>query len=1179
MAVKSPQFLAPDGVYRDNYILTTDRSSRFFTGQTPADTVDMQVRIRGAGWTSDPDFIYFTGNSFIIPNPSAYPQGLRLLPGSNRIEVKAVLTSGNTTGSGVIEANLSLDRDVKAGVLAPSGIFVERFDKRVAVTVTGLTDPNVVGYNFYASIAPGGGTVGYTQINIGMVSSGTTVNNYSLVGTLPVDSTVALDTGGSQRSHPQYLRVVGTQVAPDGTVFQTDFDQSMVIPLDAQRLRTTMLVETVQPSTQFTFNHDRGATESSLDYPANPNADFNAIADTDPLYYVVTAVYLIGATEYESSFSPEVAASPMNVTPAIASLPQVTRQQIDKATTLAIYRSHPEADVKAGSVLRDTVIDPFTSEAERLRFIVGFLQAGQSMATLLAIDDPNSSGVSVSVGQSKYKQALQDAFFLKDSLSVQNMIDNMFDHLASRRGAIRRQGSRSQGEVVLYVTSKPTGTLTIPIGTQIPGGGGSGYATTSTAQISAAGGASFYNPTTGRYFTRAFIQANVVGSAGNVSAGQLRSIQGAPSGVQVINESPTFGGDDVESNRDLAARAEGVLSAVDSGTYRGYAQNAIEVAGVRQVNVVDSTHSLMFRDYDAGLKRHLGGKVDVWVRGTNTGSLTDSFAFSFQKKLNGQFEPVGDIANLLFRAVDPNLTAANPIIEMLVYPTWGLVFRNDTTGKVLNLTGATLVAPDKIQLSAVYNDPSFLHLSDAYSGSYRYRTSNKYVPVRQPVSSISQLVGEVSGTIPADQYLLYRGSDPLLLGRSVEAGDYLQVIQDSVVPSHTPVVVVDEHHVYLGGVEYLQSLGINPLTVHIWNADKTVEYLGPFHPTDPNVNNGNRDFTLIDEVGTTPLGFRALASARFIVGDDLRVDFEHDENFLLTYTSNSLVALTQNAIDSDRHVTADVLVKDTIPTGVNIKATVVLKKKQDVAKVNGLIRTNLARLFGSFGLGQPVRQSDISSVIDDTAGVSYVVTPLTTLCKANGSIILREVLVSESQGTDWVQVAPVWSTNLVTVFVLTQQLESGTVGSGGMVNDFRGVSDGPVALITYEGPPDVNGVPIKLQPGAAYIIGNEGLDIPGYSDDATIIAAYVLPSDPDRKTAMIQAIRKSLSARRVLLALPKGTTPTTGSYTVSYVVYDDSGVQNITPGPTDYLELGDLEFTWDEDTDFEALVNGTGRGR
>jgi len=1176
MATKTPQFQGPDGVYRDRYIFTTDMTSRFFVGKMDADTVDMQIKIRSNGWTSDPDSIYFEGTTFIVPNPSAYPQGLRLLPGANHIEVKAIMSNGEVTAPGIIEANLSLDRDIKAGVLAPSGVFVERFDQRVAITVDGVADNNVVGYNFYASTAPGGGSIGYTQINLHMVISGTPIQVYDNIGNLSVDAPVAVNQDGSQKSTPQYLRVTGVQMDRNANVFQTDFDQLLTIPETTSRMRTTMVVEGIRQTERFSFTHDRRSTESSMDFPAIPNSDFNAIPDTDPLYYVVTAVYLIDNVEYESAFSPEVAAAPLIVTPAIASLPTVARQQIIRDASLSIFRSHPDVDIKPGSVLRDTVIDPFSTEAERVRFIIGFLQAAQAPATLLPIDDPGNTGESIAVDQSQYKLTLRQAFYLKDNQSVQNMIDNMFDHLAARRGTIRKTGTRAQGEVTLYTTSKPNGTLSIPIGTSVSGGNGATFLTTSAAEISSFGGTTFYNPSTGRYYSRAFIQANSTGSNGNLAPGQIRVITGAPNNVQVINDSQTFGGTDTESNQDLAARAEGVLSAVDSGTYRGYSQNAIEVPGIRQVNVVDAGHTLMMRDYDVALGKHTGGKVDVWVRGDNVSTLSDSFAFTFDTVKNGQFEPVGDVANMLFRAINPALTADNPIIEMLVIPTWGIEFTHN--GNVMDLTNAVLIAPDRIQLSSTYNDPSHLHLGDVFTGSYRYRTSNRYVFTRQPVTAISSLIGEKTGTVDPDTYKLFHGSDPLDMGRSSEAGDYMKVIQPldpgttGVLPSGDPVVITDENHVFLGGTEYLQSLGINPMTVRIWNVDKTVEYIGPFHP----LSLGNRDFTFVDETGTTPMGFKATTTARFIDGDTLLISYEHDENFVINYTANSLVSITQNAIDLDRHVTADVLVKDSIPTGVNIKATVVIVKDKSAATIDGAIRTNLARLFGSFGLGQPVRQSDIGAVIDNTKDVSYVVLPLVTMCKSDGSIIVREALVSSELGTDYVQISA-WSTNNVKVYFITQRLESGTIGSGGEINDFRGVFKGPVLLTNYDIAPDANGVPIKMTADASYIIGNDGLNIPGYSDDATIIANYVLPSDPDKKASQILTIRKSITSRRILVALKSPETPATGSYTVSYVVYGDSGVKNIEPGPTDYLELGDLEFTYDEDTNFEALVKGRSR--
>lgn len=1154
----APQFLAPDGVYRDQYIFTTDRTSRFFTGSMSADTADMQVSIRGAGFTANPDLIYFEGSTFIIPNPSAYPQGLRLLPCENAIRVKSVLTSGAVTDTGWVQANLFLDRDVKSSVLAPSGIFVERFDQRIKITVEGIEDDSVVGYNFYASISPGGGMVGYTQVNMAMVNTGDPVATYSSLGDLTIDATVAVNLDGTHKADPQYFRVTGTQVDHSGNVIQTDFDQLLDIPETTGQMKTTMAIQDVRNVHRFSFIHDRRSTGASSTYPAIPNSDYNSIADSDPLYYVVTAVYLIDNVEHESVMSSEVAAAPMVVTPAIAMLPTVSRQQIVRDASLSIFRSHPEADIKPGSILRDTVIDPFSTEAERIRFILGFVQAAQTSATLLPLDDPGNTGDSIPVGQSEYKLALKQAFFLRDNDSVQNMIDNMFDHLAARHGVVRGTGKRSQGEVTLFVATRPQTDIIIPVGTVVTGGSMT-FRTTSQAIISTTGGLSFYSPSTGRYFTRAFIQAASTGFAGNVAPGQIRSISGEARGVQVLNEAATFGGTDIEPNRDLAARADGVLSAVDSGTYRGLNQTAMDVPGVRQVNVVDAGHALMMRDYDTTLARHIGGKVDVWIRGDSFATVSDSFAFTFEtvtSNPDNQFEPVGMVSNLRFRAINTKLTVGNPIIEMLSYPTLGYVFKNQTTGQIFDLTDAVIEAPDMVVLSPTYNDATNLHYTDVYTGAYRYRTGSAYTLTRQPVTDIVSLVGEMSGTIPSSDYKLFKGSDPFDLGRSSEAGDYMQVIQSpgvgslTSIPSGTPVAVRDEHHVYLGNTEYLNSLGILPLTIHIWNIDKSIEYRGPHTP----LTLGNKDFTFVNQDGETPMGFRATATARFQEGDELLVSYGHDEVFTITYDTNALVGLTQQAINNNRHITADVVVKDAMAVGVNIKATVVINRNQIVTKVDGNVRTNLARLFGALSLGQPVRQSDIIGAIDGASGVSYVVSPLTQMCKSDNSQVVREFLLTLVKDTDYVILpeSTGWSTATVKTYLITQMLESATIDGGGEINDPKAVFQGPIQMQLWSAPPDAFGNPIKSAAGTAFIIGSDGLYIPGIALDDT--------------------------KRRVLITLGPDAKPEDAGYFVSYVIYGDDGVKNITPGPTEYLELGNLEITYDEDTDFEALVRGR-RGR
>jgi len=1159
-ASKTPQFEGPDGVFREDFIFSTDISTRFFTGIMSTDTVDMQVSVRGAAFSSDPDLINFEGETFIIPNPSAFPDGLQLFPGENLIQVKSVLSNGEETAAASSQAKLSLEADVKAAVIAPSGIFVERGDRTVTVTVEGLNDSNVSGYHFYASTAPGGGTVGYRRINTQLVISSETVEVPNPLGEITIDSRIATNPDGSPAADPLFFRVIGKQEDRQQNELQEDFDQAIDIAETIRQIKTTVAIEWIQTVQQFSFTHDRRSTFTSAENPAIPNAEFNAILETDPLYYVVTAVYVIDNEEYESVFSPEILASPLIVTPAIAGLPAITRQQIVRETVLSIYRSRPEIDVKPGSVLRDTFIDPFSSEAERLRFIAGFLQAGQSFATLLVIDDPGATGESIAVRESPYKLAVKQAFFLRNDFSVQNLIDNMFDHLASRRGTTRKTGKRSRGQVTFFMTSRPNQSMLFPIGTIVQGGG-IRFRTTSAAELTPTGFGGTYNPATGRYSVRVFIQAEVSGIQGNLAPNQIRTVVAGPTGALVTNEGYTFGGRDDETNQALAVRADGILSSVDSGTYRGYVKNAAGVSGVLQVNVIDAGNDLMMRDIDPDTGRHTGGKVDIWIRGENLATVTDGFAFSFDVVQQGQFEPVGAIQNLRFRAVNSDISDANPLFEMLDFPEYGYEFINESTGHAFDLTDVVIIPPDGIQLSSDYNDPVDAPLTDIFRGSYRFRTSNKHIFTRQPARDIVSLQGEPdkSGVISPDYYKLFVGSLPLDMGRSNEAGDYVQVIQplgsDPItVPSGDPIQVTGESHVMLGGIEYLNNLGINPLTIQVFNAERSIEYYGPFHP------GVDSDYTLVDEVGETPMGIVLTADSRILEGGTVLVDYYHDENFVVEYRNNALVGVVQGDINKDRHVTADVLTKEAIPAGVDITATIVLYKGQTTTQqADSDVRTALGRLFGSFVLGEPVRQSDILKTIEKVRGVSYTVVPLTRMAKTDGSIVVREAVVTD-RVADYFSITA-WSSDTIDVFLVLDPVESGTAHGGGDINEPRGVFQDEQAMTLFDEPPDVNGIPIKNMVNSAFIIGNPGLLIPGYSDDLTLKQQFPFATD-----AEIDVKRQELTQRRILLALPAGQAPRDADYFVTYVISGDTGVKNIEVGLIEFLELGDLNFTWDEDS-------------
>jgi hypothetical protein len=149
------------------------------------------------------------------------------------------------------------------------------------------------------------------------------------------------------------------------------------------------------------------------------------------------------------------------------------------------------------------------------------------------------------------------------------------------------------------------------------------------------------------------------------------------------------------------------------------------------------------------------------------------------------------------------------------------------------------------------------------------------------------------------------------------------------------------------------------------------------------------------------------------------------------------------------------------------------------------------------------------------------------------------------------------SSNRTTVYILKNPLSAATTDGGGPSVDYRGVFQDQVALDLLEAAANLGS--LGLASGRAYILGASGRAIAGYSDDATLIAqGYVT-------AAAIAAQRLALTANRILVSLPVGQSPTAHTYAVIYIVGADSGSKDIDPGPTQYVTLGSLTLTYDED--------------
>lgn len=1115
----SVQFLGPDGVLRVSSAFSTTSTNRFFTGVLPDDAVDVEVSVYGQPFTSDPTLVAFAGTGFTVPNPAAYPTGLDLFSGENTIQVRSVGLTGTRSAAATVVARL-LPPDAVDLFLPPSGVTIERLDGSVKVTAQGLSDSRVTGYNFYAATDAGGGTNGYSLLNTTPVNVGEPTQGVSDLYTLTSDNP-------AQTATPLFYKVRIDQETSAEAVLSTDVDSRVEIPGTVTTVRSTVVVSSVVTTTYYSFQHTRNATPQST--PATIfSGRFASTPATDLLYYVVTAIYFDTTlqVEYESYYSTEVVGAPAQVRQQINGITAVSRQQILEQAIATLYRQNPDIAVQPGSVVRDIFLDPFTTEAERLRLLLDYVYRASSFDTLLLVDDPSGSGVSIPPANSGYKTALAAALFYSNVADVQNVIDGSFDKLAANFAVFRESGKNSVGEVRFYTSGTPTQSIIIPLGTVVTGGGIQ-FRTTRSATLSVSQLASYWNPSTRQYSITVPIRSAAVGRSTNVGARQINA--SGVYGMSVINDAATFGGTEEESNAQLAARARTALSSVDTGTTQGYLQTAAGVPGTVQNMVVRAGDPLMQRDYDTELKRHMGGKVDVWARGSRSVDVTDTFAFTYERRNAVQFVAVGDV--FTFRAVSDEITSANPIASMLDYPSLGLGLKNVTTGEVFDLTNVTYINYNTIQLDVTIPQPP-VTLTDIILGDFRFRLGDQHLFSRQPVNSVSGVTGEVIGALDLSLFTLIHPNSPLGLGCSTQAGDYLQINQSTdptvVSPSGNLITVTDELHLLTGFYqEFLYNLGADTLSIVVTNQLGTVTYKGPFDPS------GSPDYTVIEGTSTTAAGIKRTTTSAIADGETVLISYVYYENFTVTYQTNLVTSVLQQSLDDMAHATANVLAKQAVLTPVDITATVILKKGADRTNTDIALRNNLQYLVGTLKLGDPMRRSDVIGEMDNTTGVSYVVVPLTKMVRAPGYQIVRNDLTTSSFGDAFRVDA--WSNTSSAVWLVIQSLDAPTSTGGGDTSMFRGVyqDDGEMAL-QLTAPQNLG-----MVPNQAYIIGSGGLAIPGYG------------TTPVKNC--------------VLVSLPIGDAPSNHTYWCTYITAEDTGDHDIDPNSMEYLVLGDVQITFDED--------------
>ncbi len=549
----------------------------------------------------------------------------------------------------------------------------------------------------------------------------------------------------------------------------------------------------------------------------------------------------------------------------------------------------------------------------------------------------------------------------------------------------------------------------------------------------------------------------------------------------------------------------------------------------------------MMRDYDEVRRKHIGGKVDIWVQELRERTVSERFAFTFAVARDIRVQ-ILDAVNLIFRVLDSRVTIDTPIIEILDNLAQGLGVRNATTAEDYDLTGVTILDYQTFQLNTGISQPA-TNIDDVVYADYRFRLINRFTFSFQPVRRVTSVSGEVSGALdPLLGYKLYKTDDPLLEGESTIAKDFLLVNQVGGIPTGATIALNDERHAMIGfEEELLQSIGVNTATIRVFNEARTVEYDGPGSATP--------DFEIIEGTATAPARIVRTSASAIVSGQTVSVDYEHDENFTVTYVINDLLQQLQRTINSRRHITADVLAKQAVLNSIAIETTVQLKSGASKDTVDPAVRSNTSLELNQKLIGQGSAQSDIINAIDSTNGVDFQVLPLARMGYADGSRKLRETVLSSSQRIPSLDIGG------QQVFILANPLRYPTTDGGGLETEHKGVFQDDEALTLSTGFANVG-----QNANQAFIIGSGGAVIAGYSDDVTLIA------DGFTTAEAVAAERLRRTANRVLLSLSGAGVPPDApenhKYAVSYVIRDDRGPHDITASQVEFIDLGDFTITY-----------------
>ena len=953
-------------------------------------------------------------------------------------------------------------------VSPPTGVKLQEYQNQIKSMTARNPEMQTVGYNFYVSTRSGG-IPGVGSNNYALINS-TLVTEYSDF----VQQTTLLN---------QAVEVAGT-------------------------IKVTTMTEEVNNIYYYSAILDQPTFNNLVSASLIDNVPFN---QNTPLFFVITAVIYdpVAGQVTESANSVELQGSPIVITTGLTDLPSRTQNDIMTTFGNEMLADNSGIDTKPGTVLRDND-DPVSEEMARMYVIQDFLARSLSVSALLAFDDTTGNGQSDPVSTSPQKRALQLALNLTNATDVQTLIDNQFDFLGSNVNVIRGPAQPAVGTVTFFIETTPVrdmyayeGGIVSTVGDIDSGIASVTYRLMTSKVLQASNAASYYNTSTKRYELSVNVSAVNPGSAGNTASYTVVTVNsGIDSDFQVENPNPISFGTDEETNAQIGGRIQ-LAMFTDTGTWGGYMKTVVAVPGVQDVRVEKAGDALMIRDYDPVRNIHIGGKVDIYVQGERVSQVSDKVALSFssvsaQGTITGEIFEIVNAVSFQFKTLNPQVTANTPIFEVDRV-------HNATRGKDYDLTGYQIIGDGTtIDLNELLplNVSVGLASEDVITVDYKFRNSNTFILQNQPVMDVISVVGQISGTLPPENYQLIKLQDPLANGGSTIAQDGVQILFVNGLPLTEFQTVTNElHSLIVGQPSSLKYLGADPTSIVVTNTSSTVTYVA------------NTDYRVIPGTDEVATAIQIIEAGNILNGQQVYVSYTAIENFTITYTTNSLLDDVQTQVDLMKHACADVIVKQAIENSVDFVMTVI--PKQTVTNLSFLtsqIRTAVSNYISQLPMGSPLTQSAVIKVVQGISDVSSIIIPFNRMVKSNGDFIIRDDIGETS--------FQVYNVGAVTAYVTAgPALTYATQDQGGPSNYFRGVFENEIALALQTDPANVSGAA-----GRAYI-----------RSDGHIIVSTL-----------------------------DGLLPDTKDYSVAYFVYGETGSKDINTASLEYLTVGNFTVIYDQ---------------